>query len=389
MPIENWNRFYFPSTIESGPGCSRAVGKRVRRFEAERPLVVSDAGVLETGSVEPLIAQLEHAGCRPTLFTDVRSNPTDKNIYAGTIRYQENHCDSIVAVGGGSVIDTAKAIRILVSHPNPLPELYVDAGGLDHISRPMPRLVSIPTTAGTGSEVARGAYITDTNTRRKRELAHPRMTSTIVLLDPELTISLPAFLTATTGIDALSHCIEGYVAKGSNPIADGLALEAIRIIRNYLPLALEEPANLEARENMLLAASMGAMAFQKGGGVAHALAHPLSTAANLHHGQAIAAVLPTTMAFNLAAAKGRFADIGYAMGVDPARFTRDEAAEQTVATVRRFIEDLRVPTTLSSAGVEESALPDLAASAYRDPIHKTNPRSCSESDMLALYRNAL
>ena len=123
MPIENWNRFYFPSTIESGPGCSRAVGKRVRRLDAERPLVVSDPGVLQTGVIEPLIAQLDHADCRPTLFTDVRSNPTDKNIYAGTIRYQESHCDSIVAIGGGSVIDTAKAIRILVSPPNPPPEL--------------------------------------------------------------------------------------------------------------------------------------------------------------------------------------------------------------------------------------------------------------------------
>lgn len=389
MPIENWNRFYFPSTIESGAGCSRAVGKRVRRMEAERPFVVSDAGVLETGVIEPMIAQLEHAGCRPTLFTDVRPNPTDKNIYAGTIRYQESHCDSIVAVGGGSVMDTAKAIRILVAHANPLSELYVDAGGLERISRPMPRLIAIPTTAGTGSEVSRGAFITDTSSHRKRELAHPRMTATLALLDPELTVSLSAFLTATTGIDALSHCIEGYVAKGSNPFADGLALEAIRLIRTHLPRAVESGADLESREAMLLAAAMGAIAFQKGGGVAHALAHPLSMDANLHHGQAIAAVLPTAMAFNLSAAKDRFAEIAYAMGVDPVRFTREEAAEQTVGAVRRFIEDARVPTTLSASGVDESALPDLAASAFRDPIHKTNPRPCAESDLLALYRNAL
>jgi len=389
MPVENWNFFYFPAAIESGAGCSRAVGKRLRRLEAERPFVVSDPGVLRTGILEPLLAQIEHAGCRPTLFTDVQSNPTDKNIYAGTVRYQENHCDSLVAVGGGSVLDTAKAIRILVAHPCPLTELYVDAGGMERIGRPMPRLISLPTTAGTGSEVTRSAFITDTTTHRKRELAHPRMTSTIVLLDPELSVTLPPLLTATTGIDALSHCIEGYIAKGDNPIADGLALEAIRLIRTYLPRALEEPSNLPAREKMLLAAAMGAMAFQKGGGVAHALAHPLSVEASLHHGQAIAALLPTAMAFNLAAAPERFAAIAYAMGVDPARFAPEEAAEQAVEAVRRFIASTGVPTTLSALGIDENVLPELAANAHRDPIHKANPRPCTENDLLALYRSAL
>lgn len=389
MPVENWNRYYFPSVIEWGAGCSRAVGRRLRRMEAERPFVVTDGGVLQAGLVTPILSELERVGCRPTLFSDVRSNPTDKNVYAGTVRYQEHHCDSIVAVGGGSVLDAAKAIRILVSHPNPLPELYVDAGGLDRISRPMPRLIAIPTTAGTGSEVLRAAFITDTNLQRKREIAHPRMTSTLVLLDPELTFSLPPLLTATTGVDALSHCVEGYVAKGENPIADGLALEAIRLIRTYLPRAFANPTDVEARGNMLLAASMGAMAFQKGGGVTHALAHALSIAANLHHGQAVAIFLPTAMAFNLSAAKRRFAEIGYAFGLDPARLTPDEAAEEVVTTVRRFIEDLRVPTTLSAVGVSEDVLEGLAAKAYQDPIHKTNPRTCSESDMLALSRNVL
>lgn len=389
MPVENWSRYYFPSVIEWGARCSHAVGRRLRRMEAERPFVVTDVGVLQTGLLTPILNELERAGCRPTLFSDVRSNPTDKNVYAGTIRYQENHCDSIVAVGGGSVIDTAKAIRILVSHPNPLPELYVDAGGLDRICRPMPRLIAIPTTAGTGSEVLREAFITDTNLQRKREIAHPRMTSTLVLLDPELTFSLSPHLTATTGIDALSHCIEGYVAKGENPIADGLALEAIRIIRTYLPRAFENPTDLEARGKMLLAASMGAMAFQKGGGVAHALAHTLSTIAELHHGQAVALFLPTVMAFNLSAAKRRFAEIGYAFGLDPARLTPDEAAEEVITAVRRFIEDLRVSTTLSAVGVSEDLLASLAEKAYQDPIHKMNPRPCSESDMLALCRNVL
>ncbi|MBM3214403.1 iron-containing alcohol dehydrogenase [Candidatus Poribacteria bacterium] len=385
MPTDPWNKFHFPATIECGAGCALAVGRRIRRIEAERPLVVSDPGVVQAHLVAPIIDALERAGCQPTLFSDIRPNPTDKNVYAGSVRYREGHCDSIVAVGGGSVMDAAKAIRILVSHPNALPELYADAGGVERISRPMPRLICIPTTAGTGSEVSRGAVITDTSEGRKRVVLHPRMSATIALLDPNMTVHLPKFLTAATGADAFAHCVEGYSAKGYHPIAEGIALQGIRTVVENLPVVVEEPSNIEARGRMLLAASMGALAIQRGAGAAHALSHPLSHVSGIHHGMASAIVLPAVVRFNLAEVPARLAQIAYAMGVDPCSHGPEAAAEALSQRISDLLARLGLPLRLRDAGVRREDLPSLAAAAARDDSHRTNPRTCAEADLLSLY----
>ena len=387
MPDEPWHVFYLPSAIEWGEGCASAVPARLSRIEATRPMIVTDPGVLNAGVVDGVVEGIRRAGLQAVVFDGVHPNPTDKNVYAGTVKYQDERCDSLVAVGGGSVIDAAKVIRMLVAHPHPLQELYADAGGVTRIRRAMPRLISIPTTAGTGAEISRGSLITDTSVGRKRLVLHPRLSSTISLLDPLMTIGLPPFQTKTSGADALAHCIEGFAATAYHPIADGIALEGIRLIWESLPKVVSSPRDVAARGKMLLAASMGALAIQKGVGAAHALAHPLSDVVGMPHGLANAIVLPTVMEFNSSVAPARYAAIARAIGVDP-RGSDEETARAGIEAVRTFLTSLDIPTRLRDAEVSRSKLPELAAQAIQDDSHQTNPRSCTESDLRNLYEAA-
>jgi alcohol dehydrogenase class IV len=385
MPFDPWLKFHFPATVEFGAGCVRSIGLRLRGLGGQRPLVVSDSGVAEAGLLAPVVQSIEEAGARPTLWPEVRCNPTDRHVYAGTVRYREERCDSIVAVGGGSVMDVAKAVRILVAHPNPLPELYADAGGTERIGRPMPRLISVPTTAGTGSEVTRVAVIGDSATHRKRILAHPRMTSTIAMLDPLLTLGLPPALTAATGADALAHCVEAYLSTAFHPIADGIALEGVRLVRHNLPIVLSSPSDPDARGKMLLGACMGGLAGQKGGGAGHSLAHPLSEMAGVSHGLANALVLPYVMEFNRGHAAARLAEVGRAMGASVGDMSPEAAAGAAVESVHAFVRGLGLPKSLAEMGVRREQIPELAAAAIADRSHVTNPRPCTEEDMERLY----
>jgi len=380
--------FHFPGPILFGAGALRELGQQVRALGANRPLVVTDPGIVQAGLLDRALAPLQEAGLEVAVFSDVQPNPTEANVRAGLAQYRAADGDLLVALGGGSPIDAAKGIRVLAMHPEPLEQYYVDAGGVPRITPSLPPLISIPTTAGTGSEVSRGAVITDTAQNRKRVLMHPKLMSSVSILDPELTLGLPPQLTAITGLDALSHAVETYVGTGFNPLAQGLAQQAVKMIFTWLPQAVEDGANLEARGQMLIASSMGALAFAKGLGATHSLAHALTPATGVPHGLANAILLPHVMEFNLPVVAREYADLARAMGAATGDETEDTAARAAIAAVRQLVRQFELPTTLSEAGVPRQILPRLVAHALADHCHRTNPRPCQKKDLRQLYEAA-
>ncbi|MBW1898016.1 MAG: iron-containing alcohol dehydrogenase, partial [Deltaproteobacteria bacterium] len=280
------NIYNYPTTILSGQGSLKEFCDRLKEKSHRRPLVVTDKTIRTCGVLDKLIVLLKEREIRFHVFDDTHPNPIEEDVEKGTAAYQENNCDSIIAIGGGSPMDAAKAIKIMAAHPEPLAQ-YDDAkGGDQKITQPMPPLYAIPTTAGTGSEVGRSAVIILKATGKKTIFFHPDLIPDIAILEPELTAGLPKEITAATGIDAFVHCLETYFAPGLHPMADGIAKEGMELILEWLPKAISDGRDLEARERMLIAAAMGAVAFQKGLGMIHSLAHPLSSRFDIHHGLA-------------------------------------------------------------------------------------------------------
>jgi len=350
---------------------------------------VTDKGLLEAGVVAKGTKLLDERGIEYVIFDEVRPNPTDNNVYQGLEVYRDGDCDVVVGFGGGSAMDVAKAIRVISSHEGAIEEYYVDAGGSEKITPNMPPSILIPTTAGTGSEASLGAIITDSKQNRKRAIISPYLFPAIALLDPELTVSLPAELTAATGMDALSHSIEAYIGKSYHPIADGIALQAIKMVGENLRVAVESGDNLSARSEMLIAATMGALAFQKGLGAVHSLAHQLSTEANIPHGVANAIMMPAVMKFNLEYAKEKYVDIASSLGVDISNMSIDEAAIAAIVAVSQLSKDVGIPQSLSELELQHDSLPQMAKNAMLDIFHQFNPRPCTEEDMLKLYETVL
>jgi len=276
---------------------------------------------------------------------------------AGLAAWRESEADCVVAVGGGSPLDVGKLIALMATHEPPLKQYDDATGGWARIRADIPPVVTIPTTAGTGSEVGRSGVVILKSTGLKTVIFSPHMMPEVALCDPELTFGLPPFLTAATGIDALTHCIEAYLSIGYHPFADGLALQGIELVAAHLPRAVADGTDLEARSQMMVAASLGATAFQKGLGVCHSLAHPLSTVASVHHGHANALMLADVLAFNAAAVPEKVARVARGLGA-----TDGDAA----GAVRRLIDGLPMPSRLADAGVEEGMLPALVAQAEAD-----------------------
>jgi 4-hydroxybutyrate dehydrogenase len=387
--------FHFPGPIVVGPGCLAELATHLAALGLRRPLVVTDPGIIAAGLLERAKAALK--GQDYAVFSEVQPNPTDHQVRAGVAFYRAEGCDGLIALGGGSAIDAAKAIRVLATHPEPLEQYYFDAGGADRLTPNLPPLISIPTTAGTGSEVSRGAIITDTSQNRKRLVAGPGMMSSRSLLDPELTLDLPPFLTAITGMDALTHLVEGYVGTHDHPIAAGIARQGVRLCARFLPVAFADGHHLQARQEMLLASAMGALAFQKGLGVIHSLAHQLSTEAGLPHGLANAILLPFGMEFNLPVCVREYAELGWELReIKDGGGRREEGewrteegwARAAIAAVRQLAADLGLPPTLSAAGVKRESLPRMVAPAFADHCHRTNPRPCTEEDLAQLLEAA-
>lgn len=385
--------YFLPPRIECGEGAIEDLAAHVKHLGGRKPLVVSDAGVRRAGILAKAIAPLEDANIPSTDYTEIEPNPTDISTEKGAALWKSTGCDVIIAIGGGSVMDAAKAIRILTTHKPPLEPYYVDVGGRERIGDDMPPLICIPTTAGTGSEVSQGAIITDTSRNttdrwRKRAIVTPLNMANISLLDPGVTVGMPRPLTAATGMDAITHGIEAYVATRYHPISEGVALQALKMLGANIRKAYHHGDDVTARSEMLLGASMGAFAFQKGLGAVHSIAHQLSTEAPIPHGVANAILLPPVMEFNFSAAMDKYADVAHALGVDTAGMSAEAAARAAIDEIRALNEELQMPEGLGACGLPRERLPKLAADSMLDHCYKSNPRPCTEEDMLALLEAA-
>ena len=385
--------YFLPPRIEFGDGAIQNLGEHVKAFDGKKPLLVSDIGIINAGILAKAIDALEASGLLSATYADIEPNPTDISITHGVEVYKSEACDVVIAVGGGSVMDAAKAIRLLTSHAPPLEPYYADVGGVERIRGDMPPLICVPTTAGTGSEVSQGAIITDTslsttNRWRKRAIVTPFNMSDIALLDPEITLGMPPALTAATGMDAITHGIEAYVATKYHPIAEGVALQALRMLSANILKVYYDGGDVTARGEMLFGSCMAAFSFQKGLGAVHSLAHQLSTDAPIPHGVANAILLPPVMEFNFSHATEKYAEIARALGIDTSGMDSSEAARAAIDKIRAFNTELNMPTGLGDAGLDQKKIPKLGADAMLDHCHKFNPRVCTEEDMVALFEVA-
>ena len=386
--------YFLPPRIEFGRGAIGNLGVYVGSFDGKKPLIATDAGVVRAGILSKAIESLESASMQYTIFDEIEPNPTDVMVLKGLEVFRAHACDVVIAIGGGSVMDAAKAIRLLSTHEPPLERYYLDGGGVENITGNLPALISVPTTAGTGSEVSQAAIITDTTLRttdrwRKRALVSPHMMSSLALLDAELTLGMPPALTAATGMDAVTHGIEAYVATRYHPISEGIALQTLRMLGRNICRAYHHGDDIEARGEMLLAASMAAVSFQKGLGAVHSLAHQLSSKeANIPHGVANAILLPHVMAFNLPYAVDSYAEVAAALGVNTSGMSKEDMAHAAIAKVQALNIELGMPDGLGDAGLKQQHIPKLAKDAMLDHCYKVNPRPCSEADMNQLYNEA-
>ncbi len=379
-----WN---FPNRILFGDHVVQQLGSEAKRLGATRVFIVSDPGVQNAGILEPIEKALDSAQLESTCFVDVSSNPLEKEVWVAAEALEESGADLIVAVGGGSALDLAKVVKVAATHPPPLSRYDDFAGGDRFITEPMARLIAVPTTAGTGSEVGRAGVVTAEDTGRKTIIFHPDLLPDVALLDPTLTVTMPVKITAATGFDALTHNIEAYCALGDHPMADAIALEGVRLVVRSLAKVVQDGDDLKSRGLMMKAAMMGAVAFQKGLGACHALAHPLSAEHDLHHGLANALCLPAVLDFNRSAVPSRIAKLAKILGVrgDDAETLAFECA----GAIRALRRKVGLPEGLGGAGVPDADLPKLAKLAMEDATHKGNPRPCSEEDMLSMLRASL
>lgn len=386
--------YFLPSQIEFGDGAIQNLGEHVKAFDGKKPFLVSDAGVINAGILAKATDVLEASGnLSYATYSDIEPNPTDISVTHGVEVYKAEACDVVIAVGGGSVMDAAKAIRLLTTHEPPLEPYYADVSGIERISSDMPPLICVPTTAGTGSEVSQGSIITDTSLNttdrwRKRAIVTPFNMSNIALLDPGITLGMPPALTAATGMDAITHGIEAYVATKYHPIAEGVALQALRMLSANIQQVYHNGEDVTARGEMLFGSCMAAFSFQKGLGAVHSLAHQLSTDAPIPHGVANAILLPPVMEFNFSHASEKYAEIARALGIDTSDMDIDEAGHAAIDKIRAYNTELKMPTGLGDAGLEREKIPKLGADAMLDHCHKSNPRVCTEEDMVALFQAA-
>jgi alcohol dehydrogenase class IV len=379
--------FSFPTPTLFGPGCLSELPERLKRLHISRPLIVTDPGLMPTPTFQLLSKVLSPEGRDHSWFvySGVHANPVENDVREAAAGFQQNRCDGVIALGGGSPLDVGKAARLIVNRPGFRLERFYDESDWSAL----PPFVAIPTTAGTGSEVGRSSVITLEATQRKAVLFHPELLAKLVVLDPELTVGLPPKLTAATGSDALTHCIESYTCPAFHPMCDGIALEGIRLIVEALPRAYHDGKDLDARGKMLVAAAMGAVAFQKDLGVVHSLAHPLSTICHFHHGLANAVCLVAGMKFCAARKPGLYRRVGIACGVDVMKAGDSEADQASIAFVADFLARLGLNTRLREHGVTPDHLDRLVDQAVDDPCHKTNAVPVTRDDIRKLYLEVL
>jgi alcohol dehydrogenase class IV len=370
--------FSFPTLIYFGPGVRKEVGPHLLSQGVKRPLLVTDKGLASLPLPKELMDGVRAAGLEPALFSDIAGNPVESSVTAGAAAYRAHKADGIIGLGGGAALDVAKAIAVMATHPGALFD-YEDRPGAKPIDKDVPYWVALPTTAGTGSEVGRSAVISDEKTHVKKIVFSPKLLARAVFADPELTLALPAKVTAATGMDALTHCIEAYLAKDYHPICDGIALEGLRLAARALPRCVETPGDIQARSDMMMASMMGAIAFQKGLGLVHSLAHALSTVADFHHGYANGVMIDRALRFNLECSGEKFKRMAQVVGLE------EETGEAFLRWLREIKTRIGIPADLKAAGVDRGELDRLARLAFEDTCHMNNPRPVREDDFRAIY----
>jgi alcohol dehydrogenase class IV len=374
------SQFRFPTDIRFGAGARSVLAEFARRYSVSRPLLVTDSGLPKTEAFRLVAEQMNRIWHGEYVkFTGVHPNPTDQDVEDAWESYAQGDCDGIIGLGGGSAIDAAKALRLNVAFPK-MALMEIPLAELPSSLTPM---CAIPTTAGTGSEVGRSTVIKVRQVGRKMVLGAPPLMAEMAILDPELTVGLPPNLTAWTGMDAMTHAVEAFVCPVFHPMCDAIALEAIRLVRLYLPQAYSNGADIEARGMMLVAAAMGAVSFQKDLGAAHSLSHPLSSEFGIQHGFANAIALPAVVRFNGAENSKQYERVASALGCSD---STDDPASWTADFLNEFNRSIGITQRLQDLKVPSEKLPELAEKAMEDGCHLSNPRQCTEADMLRLYK---
>lgn len=384
--LKDITRFSFPTLIVFGPGAVASLPDCLSETGIQKPLLVTDPGLVKTAAFTKVQEALKGKHSMIPIFSGVHPNPVEEDVEQAGAQFRSNGCDGVIGLGGGSALDVAKAVAVRVTHDGPLARYEAQAGGYLLITGPLPPVIAIPTTAGTGSEVGRSAVITIPALGRKIVIFSPLLMPQRAIEDPELTVSLPPLLTASTGMDAFTHNLESLTSPVFHPICDAVALGGLELVITYLERAVKNGLDLEARGFMMIAASMGAMAFQKDLGAAHSLAHPLSAEYGMQHGMANAICLPAVMRFNREAASKHYARVAALFGVNTHGMTGVEAADCAIEAVSGLNQRIGIPARLRDCGIPEEGLAKLADKAFEDSCHLTNPRPCTRDDLLRLYR---
>jgi alcohol dehydrogenase class IV len=378
---QDWS---FPVPIAYGPGRLSEIGQRCVAMGLSNPLVVTDKGSRDLPFIAQLLASLTEAGLSSEVFSDISPNPRDDEIGGGRETFRSGGHDAIIAIGGGSAMDGGKAVCLTARNDidlwafeweQPPAEIDSDQG--------FPTLITIPTTAGTGAETESTAMVTHTGKGMKFCICHPKLKPSLALLDPDLTVGLPANLTAWTGVDAMVHAIEAYCVPGFHPLCDGLALEGLALVTKWLPIAVRDPTNLAARGGMLVGSCMAGIAFLKGLGHVHAISHMVGAEFNTQHGLTNAIVLPVVLRFNLPGMEPKVKRMADVMGL------QDASVDAFIAEIERLLDDINIPRSLSEIGIPADCATRIAEKALQDSAAGTNPRTASITEMRTLIETAI
>ena len=377
--------YFLPTRNVFGEGAVQEAGDLVKSLGAKKCLIVTDRYLGQIGMADRVQGILKKAGIEACIFAVAEPNPTDKNVEAGARFYQENECNSIISLGGGSSHDCAKGIGLVAANGGQI----ADFEGVDKSSKPMIPLMAINTTAGTASEITRFCIITDTSRKVKMAIVDWRVTPQIAINDPELMKGMPPSLTASTGMDALTHAIEAYVSTDANPLTDAAAIMAIKMIAHYLPKAVANGNYMKARDKMAYAQYLAGIAFNNASlGYVHAMAHQLGGFYNLPHGVCNAILLPYVESYNLIGNMNRFRDVAQAMGVQVEGISVTCAAEKAIEAIKKLSRQLEIPTDLKQLGVREEDFGIMADNAKKDVCQLTNPRTATREQVIEIYRQA-
>jgi alcohol dehydrogenase class IV len=374
----NWN---YPTLIRFGAGRSAELPDACRSLGIKRPLLVTDPQLACLPMLTNALAAIRQAGLGCEVFSELQANPVEANVTAGVAVFKRGAHDGVIAFGGGSALDTGKAIALMVGQTRPMWDFEDREDWYTRVNvAGIAPTIAVPTTSGTGSEVGRASVITDLRDHTKKIIFHPKMQPALVIADPELTVGLPPHVTAAVGMDALSHNLEAYCAPFFHPMADGIALEGMRLIKAWLPVAVRDGSSIEARSHMMIAASMGATAFQKGLGAMHSLSHPCSANLHTHHGLTNGVVMPYVLAWNRAALNEKLRRLGSFLELRDASF---DGVLDWILTLRR---ELNIPHTLAELGMQEHHVDQFAPQAFTDPSTGGNPLPMTTDDFATLYR---